>query len=129
LARHESSSRRLLKGELVVSASDFGYPFYSAETIAGSGTSSGNNGILRYENSKWNVYHLMANGDEFTQRGYDVRTDGDTIAWYTKGSNFEEFEVWQRISGEYVTDRSLARELTRIKPIFDDILIKRASKQ
>jgi hypothetical protein len=127
LARHASTSRRLLKGELVLSASARGYQFYSARTVASHGT-YGDFGIFRYENSKWKLYVLDSDGNEFVSGGDDIRTDGDTLALYTKGTNFEEFVVWQRISGEHVTEKYLARELSRMKALLERLLTKRASK-
>ena len=128
LARHESSSRRLLKGELVMTErSSLGYLYYSAETIAGSGT-AGDFGHLRYEGSAWNVYRLDSNGAEFSSSGPQIRTDGDTIAWYTKGSNFEEFTIWQRITGEQPADKYVARELVRMKTLVDELIAKRTAR-
>jgi hypothetical protein len=127
MVRHESTVRQFLKGELIVSASPWGYKYYWAETVAGSGT-AGYFGLLRYENAKWNLYRLTTEGEEFTVSGEDIRIEGDTIAKYTKGSNFEEFVVWQRIIGEHVTDKYLARELSRVETIYGPILAKRASK-
>jgi hypothetical protein len=86
-------------------------------------------GILRYENSKWNVYSLMADGQEFTTGGKDIRTDGETIAWFTKGSNFVEFSVWQRVREPHTTERYVARELASTKQIFDEIFAKRVAQR
>jgi hypothetical protein len=127
LARHESSSRRLFRGELVVNEpSSLGYLYYSAETIAGTGTSGGF-GHLRFERSTWNNYALDIYGKEFVSSGHQIKTDDDTIAWYTKGSNFEELRVWQKIIGDQAPDRYIARELTKMKTLVDELLAKRAA--
>jgi outer membrane protein OmpA-like peptidoglycan-associated protein len=132
LVRH-AGTRRLLEGELVLSTSAQGYQFYSAIMVAGSET-DGDFGFLRYENSQWKFYWTVDSDNKIgiTSVGEDIRTDGDTIAWYTKRTNFEEFVVWQRISGKHVTEKDLARTLSDMKAQLaqlESLLPERASKQ
>jgi hypothetical protein len=130
LSRHESSllSHGLLKGELVIAGfSPLGFPWYWAETSVGSGT-FGDFGFLRYEGSAWKLYELGDKSAE-VRMGDQIQTDGDTIAWFRKESNLEEFTVWQRITGKQPSDEDIMRELGQMKTLADEVIARRAERK
>lgn len=129
LVRYEGTSRRLVKGKMVINSSPIGKTCHSAVTVQGSGTMTDHFGLLRLFLCEWRSISLDKNGKESLTGGQVIKTDGNTIAIITKGINFMELQVWERNLDEDRTDRYLERELARVKPILDSLVFKNMTNQ
>ncbi len=127
LMSQEGDKRRLLNGELVLedTVDKSCYYIYSIVTADGSGTIPDESGsLLRYENNTWNLYRLTDDGSEVQTTGVVIRTDGNRLVWYSRGSSSEELVVWERKQNSDVQDQFLGEELSRTQKIASRRFIK-----
>ena len=109
---HQSFSEGQPKGGVRIVSSDEGVPllFCSTRSLAESGKYFSDIGNFRYENGQWNVYDFKEDGSESKVTGDEVKTNGELLAWYRRGPDFEEFTVWKR---KTITDSELRLKLAQ----------------
>lgn len=122
LARHEGTSGEILKGKMVIYPSQLGYVCYAAVTIKGVGTRARMVGLLKNVNGFWYQTSLLSNGAEVPVGVNIIKTDGKTLAIYTEGINFKEFNLWERDIDVDSEEIYLERKLAELKPEIEKLV-------
>ncbi len=95
---HDSLIGQATKGVLTINSSPraFSHFFCSTLKTAESEAYVSDIGVLSYPDGQWIIDDLKKDGTSLRVTGVEFKTNGNLIAWYRSGPDFEEFIVWER---------------------------------